>query len=231
MTRSHCIECGGPCDVRVTLCRTCFDRQVEERTAPPNPSGLCMCGCGQPAPIATKTNSKLKLKKGYPARYIMGHQAFQRNKVLYEVDAETGCWLWLGVKRKHGYGAKFLNGKLVQAHRYIYELHRGPIPDGLFLDHLCRNPSCVNPDHLEPVTNAENLRRGKGTRLTMQDAREIRELAKTMTRAAIARRYGLSPGYVCAIVNGRKWKEDTDPPTVRDAGACHEMPKGRVRDG
>lgn len=51
--------------------------------------------------------------------------------------------------------------RLNQAHRLMFELHRGPIPTGLQIDHLCRQPLCVNPDHLEPVTSAENTRRGK----------------------------------------------------------------------
>ena len=49
---------------------------------------------------------------------------------------------------------------MVLAHRVYYERHVGPVPEGLELDHLCRNPGCVNPEHLEPVTHAENIRRG-----------------------------------------------------------------------
>jgi hypothetical protein len=70
------------------------------------------------------------------------------------------CWIWLRGKLKEGYG-QFWNGeKTVMAHRFAYELLVGPIPEGLEPDHLCRNPSCVNPAHLEPVTPLENRRRG-----------------------------------------------------------------------
>lgn len=69
--------------------------------------------------------------------------------------------MWTAYKRL-GYGVFNLNGKVVQAHRFNYERFRGPIPPGLVLDHLCRNPACVNPEHLEPVTDRENLRRGMG---------------------------------------------------------------------
>ena len=75
-------------------------------------------------------------------------------RVHYEPN--SGCWLWAGADNGEGYG-KF-RGKY--AHRLSYERHKGPIPDGLHLDHLCRMPCCINPDHLEPVTNAENARRG-----------------------------------------------------------------------
>lgn len=71
------------------------------------------------------------------------------------------CWTWDGRLNRDGYGvlsAPLLRTKM--AHRVSYILHVGQIPDGLTLDHLCRNPACVNPEHLEPVTMGENLRRG-----------------------------------------------------------------------
>lgn len=69
------------------------------------------------------------------------------------------CWLWTGYKTARGYGHFAVHRKVGNAHRYAYELLIGLVPNGLHLDHLCRNPSCVNPGHLEPVTPKENLRR------------------------------------------------------------------------
>lgn len=77
------------------------------------------------------------------------------------VSKDADCWLWLGTKNQ-GYGQFWDGTKTVRAHRWSYEFHIGPIPEGLPLDHLCRNPSCVNPDHLEPVSNHENTMRGIG---------------------------------------------------------------------
>lgn len=85
-----------------------------------------------------------------------------------------GCWTWLGQTNQWGYGhfRRTLGPGLyrtVKAHRFAYELVVGPIPAGLTLDHLCGNQSCVRPGHLEPVTNAENLRRRHARRRAAQE--------------------------------------------------------------
>lgn len=74
-------------------------------------------------------------------------------------DAQTGCWIWTASQTSGGYGVFKIPGVATQAHRAAYVLLAGPVPTGLHLDHLCRNKLCVNPDHLEPVTQAENNRR------------------------------------------------------------------------
>lgn len=75
---------------------------------------------------------------------------------------ECGCIIWLGPLTPKGYGQTTWNFKHRPVHRLAYELAKGPVPDGLVLDHKCRVRSCCNPDHLEPVTNRENIRRGTG---------------------------------------------------------------------
>ncbi len=81
-----------------------------------------------------------------------------------EVFHPAGCWEWAGQRSEKLYGYHYVteNGKCrsLLAHRVSFTLLLGEIPAGLVLDHLCRNPSCVNPDHLEPVTFEENFRRG-----------------------------------------------------------------------
>ena len=81
-----------------------------------------------------------------------------------KVEKTDGCWLWLGTRDRDGYGSfrGSRSDEKVRAHRWSYERYVGPIPDGLTIDHLCRNPSCVNPEHMEPVTKGENTLRGNG---------------------------------------------------------------------
>lgn len=80
-----------------------------------------------------------------------------------DFDGPDGCWLWTATVNRHpnqGYGTIWSGNRMVAAHRVAWELSVGPIPEGTTIDHLCRVRSCVNPDHLEPVTNRENILRG-----------------------------------------------------------------------
>lgn len=73
----------------------------------------------------------------------------------------TDCWVWQGVCNHSGYGRIRINGKLKSVHRVSYEGFRSYIPIGLEVDHICSNRSCFNPDHLEAVTHAVNVSRGR----------------------------------------------------------------------
>ena len=96
--------------------------------------------------------------------------AFER--FTRKIDTSGDCWKWTGCVIRTGYGAVWASSerRTAGAHRVAYELFVGPIPKGRQLDHLCRNPRCVRPDHLEPVTPRENTLRG--TSFAAENARK-----------------------------------------------------------
>lgn len=129
-------------------------------------------------------------------------------KAFYIVDAETGCWVWQRLQTD-GYGSMGIPGKRsAPAHRVHYERLHGPVPEGLVLDHLCRNRACVNPDHLEVVTQAENVRRGRGCKLNLEKAEQIRRASETMPQKEVAERFGVDAAMVSRIVHGKQWVAD-----------------------
>lgn len=79
-----------------------------------------------------------------------------------KLEKTETCWLWTAAKQQNGYGmfGTEPSSKVTTAHRYSYELHVGPIPEEMQIDHLCRVRACVNPAHLEVVTGLQNIRRG-----------------------------------------------------------------------
>lgn len=111
-----------------------------------------------------------------PSRFSMDERMAARfwEKVDKGLESQpAGCWAWTGASDPDGYGKLRMRGHdapYLRAHRLSYEALRGPVPDGLQLDHLCRNRWCVNPAHMEPVTSRENTLRGLGR--TAQNARK-----------------------------------------------------------
>lgn len=94
---------------------------------------------------------------------VLKGEKMTRERIRLRIcEDDNGCWIWVGARSKQGYGNVSVGGRCLRAHRVSYEVFRGPIPVGLQIDHLCRVRACVNPDHLEAVTQQENMRRGFG---------------------------------------------------------------------
>ena len=166
---------------------------------------LCECGCGGKTSVATRNWYSRGVLKGEHFKYIKGHSSRGLGKNSYYVEDSNGCWIWQGYSDKDGYGTIGIKNKVKKAHRVYYEKYIGPIPEGLQLDHLCRNPSCVNPKHLEPVSAAENTRRGKGTKLDIGTVGKIREEVNFFSYRELAKKYGISVTHAFNIVNNKRW--------------------------
>ena len=91
-----------------------------------------------------------------------------RAKLEFRSCYTGDCIVWCGASNKLGYGRLYINGTFHMAHRLAYELEHGQIPAGLEIDHLCRNPSCINPAHLEAVSHAVNVNRGTSRSATVK---------------------------------------------------------------
>jgi len=115
-------------------------------------------------------------------------------------EDKTECLLWTAAKDGKGYGQFYFKGKKVPSHRYIYEICIKSIPSGMFLDHLCRIRNCVNPLHVEPVTNQENLLRSPLSKTHAQ------KMGKTFGRArGLSSRKDNLPEGVCYSSNRKKF--------------------------
>ena len=113
-----------------------------------------------------RTHYEYWRRKGIPV-YVEPSAA---DRFWEKVDKSGDCWEWTAARLPRGYGVFSWEQRQGYAHRFSYEQSVGPIPDGLEIDHLCRNPPCVRPDHLEAVTRRENMLRG--TSPAAQQARQ-----------------------------------------------------------
>jgi hypothetical protein len=192
-------DAGGSFDEHQKCPRATWDRRgPARRCSSMQHEPICACGCG----AATKLGN----------RFVHGHNRRGDIKPVRYVEEDRGyltpCWIWQLSVTRAGYGS--IGGSregTKLAHRVYYEQAHGPVPEGLELDHLCRVPVCCNPDHLEAVTHAENVRRGHTGRprtITDEQIGRMRDLdAAGVLRRDIAAEFCVSPASVTRLL-GRK---------------------------
>lgn len=201
-----------------------FDSTVAltPRLDPSVPYGYCHCLCGDKTPLALETKTKIGWVRGEPIRYIYGHQ--HRVKGVLKRDLrpaklekgprwiamgcgyETPCHVWQWATTPAGYGIVVHEGRNQVAHRVAYILKNGPIPDEMKVHHKCENPPCINTDHLQHMSNADNIRLSTLTNMTEEIVFKMFALRKSgMKWKAIAVEVGITYESARAIGCGKRW--------------------------
>lgn len=171
-------------------------------------------------------------RNGDPNKVVSAHgmTADERLRFYGWTETSAGCWEWGGgrLQRGMGYGRVSWMSKSVTAHRLAYETWVGPIPEGLIVRHKCDNPPCINPEHLEIGTPADNARdmiergrkvvtRGEGfksTKLTESQVRAIRKLySEGVSQMDLAEQFGVTNKNISLIVLGKTWRHILDSGT------------------
>lgn len=173
------------------------------------PTHTCSC-CG-----GRFTSNSYKVRYCRDCKYKNRKSKTLESRFWEKVDKTDSCWLWTAGKVQ-GYGmlgvGKRGNQTIKRAHRYSWEIHNGPIPDGLWVLHKCDNPSCVNPDHLFLGTDADNMKDKQhknraGMKLTPEQVLEIRRdyAPRKNSYRKLASKYGVSLGLIQKIISRKQW--------------------------
>jgi len=160
------------------------------------------------------------LKKSKPPKDL----DYIKEKIQNYTKDKAGCWIWNGATTNFGHGRIKINNKTLSVHRISYEIHRGKIPNGLFVCHHCDNPTCINPKHLFLGTRSDNMKDAynKGRIkipchhgeyayqhiLTEKDVKKILKIKKEkkISEQELGKKFGVARNTINNIINNRNWK-------------------------
>lgn len=169
---STCIDCLDRASYARSLCKRCYKRRKTagldlpapmRQSRPPRPCKYPGCDHPHESHGWCGGHARKWRQWGTPDGYVPADHAWDRFWAKVDIGHPLGCWWWTGAKNSKGYAQAKVLGRTTGAYRFSYEFFHGKIGidpetgDPLEIDHLCRNRSCVNPDHLEPVIHAENI--------------------------------------------------------------------------
>lgn len=168
---------------------------------------MCQCDCGKTAKVLAHNLKKKTRSCGCIINKTM------EERLWAKIAKGDGCWLWTGKSTTgFGYGHLTISRRGYDAHRLVYELTYGAIPDGMFVLHTCDNPRCCRPDHLylgTPRDNMQDRSRRERTqcKVSHEQAREIRKRSDSgETQVALAAEFGLHRKSISRIVMGKVHK-------------------------
>lgn len=156
-------------------------------------------------------------------RYAQGHQAWAHRGPKWLED-ENGCWIWQRAMNDRGYGIGTFHRRPMIAHRGVYIDLVGPIPTGLVLDHKCGVTACVNPAHMDPVSQQENVHRQSRTKMTEADVADAyRQRMDGASWYAIAAQYGVAHTRVLTRVKAYAARKGLPKPPSRPGRPSHAL--------
>jgi hypothetical protein len=194
----------------------------EKKSSTGNAIYTCKCICGKIKEVQKHAIITGRSKScGCEQARMIGYDERVKKRLLKNMKIDKdGCWMWQKGKDKNGYGICGYKKKTVKAHRLIYFLVNGEIPNKKFVCHKCDNPSCINPDHLfiaSPAENSKDMTNKKrqangnqnwSSKLSIEDVLEIKRMRKEekLSYLKISKRFKVSPHTIYAIIKKKIWK-------------------------
>lgn len=199
--------------------------EAGEKPSEPDRISCCVEDCPKPRKRGSRMcsmHTARRARTGTTDPGRLAHASIEARYWRQVIQHPGGCWEWPGAKNDAGYGqVRRREGGVAYVHRLSYEIHNGPIPDGVEVMHRCDNPPCSNPDHLQLGTHADNMsdaqRKGKfigvhqrsgPDRITPEKVAAIRRLrGEGIPRATVAEMFRTSPTNITNITSGRTWRQ------------------------